>query len=88
MAAQLIVAAIVIPLDRCVLDHAVHSFDLTVCPWVIWFGQPVFNPIGRANHVEAHRPGIGSIPVSGPLCELGAVANGRSDQWRNHWRLG
>ncbi len=73
MAAKLIVAVIVIPFDRRVLDHAVHSFDLTIGPWMVWFGQPVFNLICRADHVEAHGPRIDCVPVAGLVCKLDAV---------------
>ncbi len=64
---------VVIPLHRCVLDRAVHPFDLAIRPWMIWLGQPVLDPIGCANHVETHGSGIGCVPVSGLLCELDAV---------------
>ncbi len=73
MTAQLRVAVVVIPLHCCVLDRAVHPFDLAVCPRMIWFGQPVFDSVGLADHVEAHGPRIYCVPVSGLLCKLDAV---------------
>lgn len=34
----------------------------------------MLNAVGFADHAEAHGPGVGSISVSGLLCELDAVA--------------
>ena len=92
VAAKLIVAVVVIPFDRRVLNRAVHSFDLTVprennppdcflilgTPWMVRFGQPVFNLICRADHVEAHGPRIGCVPVAGLVCKLDAVVRENS----------
>ena len=64
---------IVIPFDGGVLDRAVHPFDLAVGPRVVRLRQSVVYPIGIANHVEAHGPGIGRIPVARRLCELDAI---------------
>jgi hypothetical protein len=36
-------------------------------------GQPVLDSVGLADHVEAHRPGVDGVPVSGLLCELDSV---------------
>ena len=38
MVAKLIVTIVVIPLHACVLNRAVHSFDLPVGPWMVWLG--------------------------------------------------
>ncbi len=75
MRAKLVVVFVVIPLDGCVLDGAVHAFDLTVGPWVVRLCQTMFNPVDLADHVEPHRPGIDSVPVPGLLCELDAVVS-------------
>lgn len=73
MAAQLLVAVVVIAFHRGILDGAVHALDLTIGPRMVRFGQAMFDPVGIAYHVEAHGPRIGSVSVSGLLCELDAV---------------
>ena len=73
MCAQLIVAVVVKALDGCFLDSAVHSLDLAVGPRVVGLGEPMLDPVGFADHVEAHWPGIDGVPVSGLLCELNTV---------------
>ena len=73
MATKLIVAIVVIPFDRGVLESAVHPLDLSIGPRMVRFGQSVFNLIRRTDHVEAHRPRIGCVPVSGLVCELDPV---------------
>ena len=52
MAAQLIVAVVVIAFDGGVLDGSVHSFDLSIRPGVFDFGQPVIDIIFTAAHIE------------------------------------
>ncbi len=45
----------------------------------------VFDLIGRADHVEAHLPGIGSIPFLGLVGELDPdISQDRVDPVRNH----
>ncbi len=73
MAAKLIVAVIVIPFDRCILDCPVHSLDLAIGPWVIWLGQPMLNPIRLADQIKPHLAERDSVPVPWLLCELNAV---------------
>ncbi len=73
MRAQLIMAIVMVTLDGGLFDRAVHPFDLAVGPWVVGFRQPMLDPIGVADHVEAHWSGIGSVPVPGLLGELDAV---------------
>lgn len=75
MRAKVVVAFVVIPLDGCVLDGAVHAFDLTVGPYVVRLSQRMFNPVGLADHVEPHQPGMDNVPVPGLLCELDAVVS-------------
>lgn len=41
MASKLIVAFVVVSLDRRVFDRAVHPFNLAVGPGMIWLGQPM-----------------------------------------------
>ena len=61
MVLKLFVAVVVISLDGCFFNGAVHSLDLTVCPGVLDFGQPVFDTVLLAAHVEhvRHIPGCG-----------------------------
>ena len=60
-------------LDGRVLDRPVHSLDLTIGPRVVGLGQPVLDPVGFADHVEAHRPGIDGVAVPRLLGELDAI---------------
>lgn len=73
MGAELVVAVVVEALDGCLLDRAVHPLDLAVGPRMVRLGQPVFDPVRLADHVEAHRPGADGVPVAGLLGELDAV---------------
>lgn len=80
MCAQLFVAILVKAFDGSVLDHLVHPLDLAVGPGEIRLRQTVLNPVGFADHVEAHLPRICCIPVAGLLGELDAVvSNDRVD---------
>ena len=38
MHSELIMVFVVIPLDGSVFDCAVHPLDLSVRPWMVWFG--------------------------------------------------
>ncbi len=49
---QLRVAVVMVAFDRRFLDRAVHPFDLAVGPWVLDLGEPVFDPVFLAAHVE------------------------------------
>lgn len=52
MTLELLVVFVVEARDRCVLDGAVHAFDLAVGPGVLDFGEVVFDPELYAAHVE------------------------------------
>ena len=84
MFSQLIMAVIVVAFYGGILDRAVHSLDLAIGPWMVGFGQSMFNPIRLADHIEAHLSGIDGIAVSGLLCELDAPRHCLSDQWRSN----
>ncbi len=87
MAAKLIVAVVMEAFDGGVLDRSVHALDLAVGPRVVGLGQTVLDPIRFADHVEAHRPGIGSIPVPGLVGELDAIiGQDRVDAVGNHFQ--
>ena len=73
MGSELIVAVVMKPFDRRVLDGAVHPFDLAVGPWMVGLGQSMLDAVGLADHVEAHWPGVDGVPVPRLLCELDAV---------------
>ena len=73
MRAQLVVAVVVETFHGGLFDRAVHPFDLSVGPWVVGLCQAVFNTIGLADHVEAHRPGVDRVSVPRLLCELDSV---------------
>lgn len=66
-------AVFVILLHSAILDGAVHPFDLTVGPWMVGLGQPVFDPVGFADHVATHLAECHAILISGPLGELDAI---------------
>ena len=73
MPLKLLVAVVVIPFDRGILDRAVHPLNLTVGSWVVWFGQAMIDPIGFTDQVKPHRPRIACAPVAGLLSELDAI---------------
>jgi hypothetical protein len=80
---QLIVGFVVEAFYSRVLDRSVHSLDLTIGPRVVGLGQAVLDPVGFADHVEAHWPGIDRVPVPRLLGELDAPRHCLSDQWRS-----
>ena len=72
---QLVVSLVVEALDRRVLDCAVHPLNLTIGQRVVGLGQSVLDPVRLADHVEAHGPGVGGIPIAGLLGELDTVVS-------------
>ena len=54
--AQLVVRGVVEPLDRCLLDGAVHALDLSIRPRVSRLGQPVRHIILGAGEFECVGP--------------------------------
>ncbi len=75
--AQLIVAVVLVSLDRRVLDRPVHPLHVAVRPGMVWLGQPVLDAVRLTDVVEAHRPGDDRVPVPRLLCELDAVVGGK-----------
>ncbi len=59
--------------DSCFLDRPVHPFNLTVRPGMVGFCQTVFDPMGFADHVEAHWTRPRRIAIAGLVSELDAV---------------
>ena len=76
MAAQLVVIVVVIAFDGCVLDRAVHSFDLAVGPGMIDLGESVFDTVLAAPQSEHVRYMARSAHL------LVAVANGTGCHYR------
>ena len=70
---QLVMAVVVVSLDRRFLDGPVHALDLTIGPRVVWPGQSMLDPNCLADHVEAHLARICFVPVPGLLGELDAI---------------
>ena len=70
MLSQLLMIFIMIAFDGCFLEGAVHAFDLTIGPGVIWLGQAMFRTIFQADTVEDMQE---SMPVCFAVGELDAV---------------
>ena len=75
MAAQLVVIVVVIAFDGCVLDRAVHSFDLAVGPGMIDLGESVFDTVLAATQSEhvRHISRVRRICLSRWQTELDAI---------------
>ncbi len=69
----MIVAVVMEAFDGCLLDRPVHAFDLPIGPGMVRLRQAVLDPVGLADHVEAHRPGDDRVSVPRLLGELDAV---------------
>jgi hypothetical protein len=64
---ELVVAVVIIALDRRLLDGAVHPFDLPVGPRVFHLGQAVLDPVLVADPVEDMVEGVFVVGVIGEL---------------------
>lgn len=87
MVAQLIVAVLVLAFDSCFPDRAVQTLNLAAfegfdrlgqimipeAPRMVWLDQPMFDAVGRADHVETHRLRIDCIAIARLLGELDAI---------------
>ncbi|GBR61292.1 hypothetical protein AA100600_2648 [Gluconobacter thailandicus F149-1 = NBRC 100600] len=73
MCPQLLMTVVMEAFDGCFLDCPVHPLNLTVRPGMIGFRQAVFNPVGFADHVEAHWTRPRRIAIAGLFSELDAV---------------
>ena len=74
---KLIVAVIMVAPDGGFFQGSVHPLDLAVRPRVVWFGEPVFDPVLPAAHIE-HMPHIssgGALGVSWREGELNAIVS-------------
>jgi hypothetical protein len=65
----------VIALDAGFLDGAVHPLDLSVCPRVVGFGQPMFDPMALTRSIKgmSSEPSRWAPPVLWKIGELNAV---------------
>ena len=54
---ELIVRVVVVAFDGCVLDGAVHPFDLPVRPGMAWLGEPMIDVVLRAGERERNDSG-------------------------------
>lgn len=72
---ELLAAVVVAAFDGGFLDGAVHAFHLPVGPWMLDFGQAVFDAVFAAAHVEhvGHVPSRGTIGIAGWKGELDTV---------------
>mgnify|MGYP004707762297 CR=1 FL=1 len=59
--------------DGCFLDRPVHPFNLTIGTRMIGLRQTMFNPVGFADHVEAHWTRPGRIAVSELFSKLDPI---------------
>ena len=89
------------PFRLIVPDRAVHPRDLAACrdnsppdcclilqtPGMARPGRAVLDPVGLAEHVEAHLPGPGGVPVARLIGEPDAAAIGPGPM-PPRWRLG
>lgn len=55
MRPQLVVRFVEVSFDRRILDRAVHAFDLTVRPGMLWFRQPMVDVVTCASEFEGMR---------------------------------
>ena len=56
MLAQLIMIVIVIAMNRCLFDGAVHPLDLAIGPRMLWLGEPVINVVSGTSTFKRMAP--------------------------------
>ena len=69
-------AVLVTPFGDGALDGAVHPLYFAGGSRVVGFRQPVPDPVGLTDHVEAHWPERDGVPVPRRFCELGCCPSG------------
>ena len=52
VSSKLIVSVVLVALDGRFLDRAVHALDLAIGPGMFDLGQPMFDPVLLAAHIE------------------------------------
>ena len=75
MAAVFIVNVIVMTFHSCILDCAIHLFDLPVCPWMVRIGEAMLDPICGADHFDPRMYLMFNDPIAWLLTKLNAVAH-------------
>src|ERR1700757_2744769 len=75
MNAQLVMAVVVVALNRGFLDGACHTLDLAVSPGMVGFGEPVVDAMQQAGAIEGMAAKAGGWPLSilWQISELDAV---------------
>ncbi len=71
---ELIVSIVMVALDGVVLNRAVHALDLAVRPWMLDLGQPMFDAILLAAHIE-HMCHVSCRRAVGPSAWRGGNVN-------------
>ena len=66
---------IVMPFHSCILDCAIHLFDLPVCPWMVRIGEAMLDPICGADHFDPRMYLMFNDPIAWLLTKLNAVAH-------------
>lgn len=66
-------AVVMEALDGCLFACPVHPFNLTMGPWMIGFRQTMFDPVGFADHFEAHGTRPRCISITRLLSELDPI---------------
>jgi len=72
---QLVVAVVVVALDRGFLDRAIHALDLSVGPGMVGLGRSVLDVVGQADSIEHMQAQSrrGAVPSGRQVAELDAV---------------
>jgi len=75
MVTKLFVIIVVIAFDSRFLDGSVHSLDLPIRPWMVNFGEAVFNLAFSAPHLKhmCHVPSGWPIAVARSMAEPDAI---------------
>ena len=73
---QLVVAVIVVALNRSLFDGAVHPLHLPISPGMIRFSEPVIDAVQKTDPVKgmAAKAGCWSLSILGQVSKLDAVA--------------
>jgi hypothetical protein len=81
MLTQLIVVFVVIAMNGGPFDCAVHPFNLSIGPWMLWLGESVINVVSGASTLKGMTPDQFSfcpyLPDVGRRPETKAYSAGR-----------
>src|SRR3954471_7726333 len=70
MLTKLLMSVVVVTIDRCLLERAVHPLHLTIRPGVIGFGQPMFDAMFGTDAVKQQGK---SVAIRWAISKLDAV---------------